>query len=360
MASERNRVVMPHKIVVVLPHGIGNMILALPALKALAEEFRGVRIDCVSLLPSVTAMLREMEAFNGIFTKVHEVGMPASQRGAIASLRALSALRAERYDLSILLFPTLSFHYNLLSRLIGAKRRLGFRYPDDKVSNLAWLNTEVVEVGETLHDAEQNLRIVRLGVGREDAAPPAPFPDAPPPPGARVIGFHTGCKKEYAYKQWGRENFAQVAEAALEADETVRLRFFFGPDEEGDLPWFRERLGEERVEYARGASIGETFRLINECLAFVCNDSGLMHLAAFGGAARVLAIIGPSDERRTGPFGEKSEIVVRDLPCRPCCHTNRLSSRKFACTSEKPLECLAGIPPEKVISRLKAFLAENA
>lgn len=336
------------------------MVLAHPALKAIAEEFRSARIDCVSLLPSVTAMLTEMEAFHGLFTKVHEVGMPTTPSSLFRSLRTLAALRRERYDLSILLFPTLSFHYNLLSRLIGAKRRLGFRYPDDKFSNLARLNTEVVEVGETLHDAEQNLRIARLAAGGKTTWPPTPFPCAPPPPGKRTIGFHAGCKKEYAYKQWGRENFALVAEAALEADETLSLRFFFGPDEEGDLPWFRRRLGEARVEYVRGAALGETFRLINECLAFVCNDSGLMHLAAFGGSARVLAVIGPSDERRTGPFGEKSEIVVRAIPCRPCCHTNRLSSRKFACTAERRLECLAGIPPAEVISRLKAFLAEIA
>jgi heptosyltransferase II len=50
----------------------------------------------------------------------------------------------------------------------------------------------------------------------------------------------------------------------------------------------------------------------------ISNDSGLMHLAA-GVGAPVVAAFGPTvEEFGFYPFRARSEVVSRDLPCRPC------------------------------------------
>ncbi|MFV1957727.1 MAG: glycosyltransferase family 9 protein, partial [bacterium] len=49
----------------------------------------------------------------------------------------------------------------------------------------------------------------------------------------------------------------------------------------------------------------------------VCNDSGLMHLAAAAGA-NVVALFGSTDPDATGPFSESAVVIRGEAPCAPC------------------------------------------
>jgi heptosyltransferase-2 len=56
--------------------------------------------------------------------------------------------------------------------------------------------------------------------------------------------------------------------------------------------------------------------VIARTAAFVSNDSGAMHVAAAIGRP-VVAIFGPTDERRTSPVGDHI-VVTESVFCRPC------------------------------------------
>jgi heptosyltransferase-2 len=49
----------------------------------------------------------------------------------------------------------------------------------------------------------------------------------------------------------------------------------------------------------------------------VTNDSASLHVASAAGAP-VVAIFGPTDERKYGPTGERGRVVRRRLFCSPC------------------------------------------
>jgi len=49
----------------------------------------------------------------------------------------------------------------------------------------------------------------------------------------------------------------------------------------------------------------------------VTPDSGPMHLAAAMGTP-VVALFGPTDEARTGPYGNIHRVVAASVECRPC------------------------------------------
>ena len=49
----------------------------------------------------------------------------------------------------------------------------------------------------------------------------------------------------------------------------------------------------------------------------VVPDSGPMHLAAALGRP-VVALFGPTDPSRTGPYGDIHSVIVRPIECRPC------------------------------------------
>jgi ADP-heptose:LPS heptosyltransferase len=46
-------------------------------------------------------------------------------------------------------------------------------------------------------------------------------------------------------------------------------------------------------------------------------DSGPMHMAAAVGVP-VVALFGPTDERKWGPWGEGHTVITRRVSCRPC------------------------------------------
>ena len=82
----------------------------------------------------------------------------------------------------------------------------------------------------------------------------------------------------------------------------------------------------------------------------VTNDTGPMHVAAALGKP-VVALFGPTEPRRTGPYGQiDRSIQLTALPCVPCLKDN--------CAYEKPFECLRGVSPSRVHAEVRRRLAE--
>ena len=59
------------------------------------------------------------------------------------------------------------------------------------------------------------------------------------------------------------------------------------------------------------------------CDLMITNDTGPMHVAAALGKP-LIALFGPTEPRRTGPYGQLENVLRIDLPCSPCmkshCH----------------------------------------
>ena len=78
-----------------------------------------------------------------------------------------------------------------------------------------------------------------------------------------------------------------------------------------------EGLG-PRVTVAAGkTSVKQAAALIEQCDLLVCNDSGLMHVAAAVGTP-IVAVYGSTSPRNTPPLAEHSELVWLGLSCSPC------------------------------------------
>ena len=76
-------------------------------------------------------------------------------------------------------------------------------------------------------------------------------------------------------------------------------------------------VGDKLRDLTGKTSLVELAALLQRAQLFVGIDSGIMHLAAAMGTP-VVGIFGPTDPQHTGPAGERSVVVRRELQCSPC------------------------------------------
>jgi len=91
-------------------------------------------------------------------------------------------------------------------------------------------------------------------------------------------------------------------------------------------------------------SLKQSLALLKKSHLFIGTDTGPLHMAAALGIPTV-AIMGPSDPLRNGPYGEGHEIICRKLPCSNC--------YKRTCESN---ECMRMITVDEVYDKVKKRL----
>jgi heptosyltransferase-1 len=107
-------------------------------------------------------------------------------------------------------------------------------------------------------------------------------------------------------KQWPAERYAKVARVL--GQDGLRSLVNFGPGEET----LAKIVEEEATPYAIAAqfTISELIAVTRRASLFIGGDTGPLHLAA-ALKVPVVALFGPTDPARTGPYGTRS-VVLRD------------------------------------------------
>jgi len=165
------------------------------------------------------------------------------------------------------------------------------------------------------------------------------------PGAARWIALHPGARWET--KRWPAESFAKTVShlAALSLD----LRFVvLGAGADQALGRMVAAAAPDRCLNLTGCTtLPQMVEWIRLCELIVTNDTGPMHVAAALGKP-VVAMFGPTEPRRTGPYGQLEGVLQHQLPCVPCL--------KDTCRWAQPFECLRAITPERVSSQVERLI----
>ena len=146
-------------------------------------------------------------------------------------------------------------------------------------------------------------------------------------------------------KNWPEECFVDVMKRLRKLKDAS---FFLlgGAGEKNVCGRIAKELGDGVVDMAGKNTLIETCSLLKEMDLVICNDSGPMHMAAAMGVP-VLAVFGPTDHARTGPYGDAHRVITAQIDCRPC----------FSRTCNKPgVPCLEGVTPERVVEAVMEML----
>jgi len=280
------------------PIGIGNFIMATPALKALS---RGLGPDRVALL-ALKSGIASMAESSGLFGEVP--AWDPDRDGMRRGISVLASVRAHHYTHSVALFPSSHWKFSLFDLLTGSGYRAGFRYPHQRLPE--WIQDFSLPL-EPTHDTLQNLRLVEAFLREPVAEAGAPFlPFAPlVPEGMPTTPFfacHPGSSAERGMgdKRLPPEIFSFWIRSIHKA--TGWPCVLVGGPEEHALRAAVAMDCRDALIKIDTRSLEETAGVLRAAKFFLGNDSGLMHVAAAAGT-RCAAYFGPTDEHRTGPYG---------------------------------------------------------
>ena len=138
-------------------------------------------------------------------------------------------------------------------------------------------------------------------------------------------------------KQWPVEYFREIIRWAGKEGYRVLL---IGTEKERELAAFIIDNTECAENLCGRTSIPESAAILQLSTVCLCNDSGVMHLAAATGCPGV-AIFGSTSAPATGPLANNWRVLESTQECSPC-------FRRRCRRQDTPYACLREITPEQV------------
>jgi lipopolysaccharide heptosyltransferase II len=169
-----------------------------------------------------------------------------------------------------------------------------------------------------------------------------------PADGGRWIALQPGAR--WDNKRWPAEYFNEVVRTLARETPQVRFAILGSRDDLALGQAIAQAAPEVCLNLCGQTTLPEMIEWVRRCELMITNDTGPMHVAAALGKP-IVALFGPTEPRRTGPYGQTQNVLRLDLPCSPC-----LSDH---CTYLRPNECLRGISPQLVLKRVRQLMAAN-
>ncbi len=169
--------------------------------------------------------------------------------------------------------------------------------------------------------------------------------------GERIFVIHPGAK--VLLRQWANERFAQLADEFVKK-YGVKI-IIVGSKAEGKIAEeVAHKMSASPIIAAGKTTLKQLIALLQRADLFVGNDSGVMHLAIASGKVGVIALFGPEEPKRFGPYGKNAIVIKKDLPCSPC--------NQLKCIMEGERNCMSLITVTDVLresERLLSILGTN-
>jgi heptosyltransferase-1 len=158
---------------------------------------------------------------------------------------------------------------------------------------------------------------------------------------ARWLVLQPGAR--WPNKRWPAEHYAELVRQLTASQPGLRFAILGGAADQSLGALIARATPERALDLTGKTSLPEMVEWLRLSELMVTNDTGPMHVAAALGKPAV-AIFGPTEPLRTGPYGQLHRVVQLNLPCVPCL--------KPRCAWVKPLECLNAIRPASVFKRV--------
>jgi heptosyltransferase-2 len=337
------------KILVVRLDRLGDVVLSTPALKAIRQAYPDSRISLM-----VRPYVKDAVEGNPYIDEVILYDKSGPIGGFENSIKLIRRLKAERFDLAVILHPTARTHWVVF--LAGIPKRLGFdrkmgvlltdRVPDKKhlglrheidytLGLLKYIGVKTA--GRGMHiplngASEEKIDSVfsRAGLGKSD----------------KIVTIHPGAS--CPSKKWPAERFAEAA-GRIASECGARIAVITGPADREIGRKVASLIRAGCVDLSGDTTVADVASVLRRSALFISNDSGPVHMACAVGTP-VIAIFGRSDRglspRRWGPSNGSDIVLHKDVGCMECLAHNCLLG----------FRCLDSITVDDVVVSAKELL----
>jgi 3-deoxy-D-manno-octulosonic-acid transferase/heptosyltransferase-1 len=318
-------------ILIVKLSAIGDVVHTLPALNALRRHYPNAHITWLVEEAAADLVVGHRAVDRVLISKrqawLRQLVHGPKRLEALAEIwRFLRQVRDLRYDL-ILDFQGL-LKSGLLIFLAHGRRKIGFGPGmQHQEHSYLFLNQLVPAISMEVHALERGLKLLEaagvpmgavvydLPVRPEDRQRVAAMLAAQGISGNKPLVAINPMTK-WDTKNWDNGKFAVLADRLLAAYD-VDLVFTGGVSDRADVEKILAAMQGRGANLAGQTSLKELAALYERCRFLVTTDTGPMHLAAAAGIP-VVALFGPTAPWRTGPYGERHQVVRLEMACSPC------------------------------------------
>lgn len=360
------------KILVIALSGIGDALMFSPSISAIKKCIPDAKIDVLCMFRGVKEIYEKNPNINRV------IYFNFMKEGFIKSLFFLFNLR-KQYNVSFNVYPSNRKEYNVISFIIGARKRFAIEYLRMDFQNLGFLNNFRIIENDSFHNVEENLLLTKLFLESEGVDFNVDeyiekasleiymtqseldyrnewYSERKIFEKDFVVGFHAGCAtlKNHIKRRWEPEKFAELGEKLIEK-YSAKVLLFGGPDEYE----LNDRINsymKNRAVVVKNDSLNETIALMSRCNLFVTNDSALMHIAS-ALKLNVVAIFGPTNPNYVHPWNTNYSIAKVNLDCQPCFF---YSPKQLTChRDDVKFKCIKELSVDIVFRQIEKLLVEK-
>lgn len=338
----------PRNILVLRLGNLGDMIVAMPAFRALRRRFPDARFTLLTSptrrgMPGAAELLEHDPLFDEIIVYyIDESSRLRFLHGLSRRIAGIKIDMAVAVPNHLTRFSHLA-KYELLLAWSGVRRFAGF---------------QMVEPAEyELRQVDRLLNLLSpLGIDRAAAIPfpwltPGPEDDRSaelllaPGQGRAFVAMHCGAKRPA--NRWAPESFIEVGRRLI-AEDNACIVLTGSSDEREMTARVAAKLGEHAINLGGQTPIGILEAVLRRCRVALSNDTGVMHVAYAMGTPTVAIFSARFHPNIWYPYGDRQIVLRKRIECELC--------NKDICPKYAYPKCLELISPDEVLEAVRRFL----
>jgi ADP-heptose:LPS heptosyltransferase len=343
-----NAIKKPSKLLFLIWGGIGNMVMALPMIKAA----RGSLPETSFV---ILAQKRAMLYLLGDDPHTEKIHLDDPRyKGIAGKTKLIREIRDLKPDAAISTVPSPRLRSGMLAFFSGAGLRIchmkygsvffNIQIPSDKkhftyqnLSLLAPLGILTDEIEYSMIFSSNSEKLAREFFAARNIKA-----------NDKIVGIHPGAGD--IHKRWPAAKFIALGKELIKLG--LRPVVFGGPDEAALVKEVSLGISKDTIHFTGNDDLQYTLALIKRCHLFISNDSGLAHCAAAMKIATII-IFGPTDPEVCAPISPNVVVVKDDIDCGPCYRPGN----KYGCSSF-PIRCL-NISVESILQQIKEMIEDR-
>ncbi len=342
------------RILIVKLSAIGDVVHSLPVLSALRRMYPDAEIDWI-VEEAASGLVLGHPDLNRVYVSRRKSWLKRLKRGQARPLHEWMALihevRSKPYDLVIDLQNLAKSSFWVA--LARGERKLGFwgtaEYayvpltekvgPEDfRLHAVDRYLTFIQYLGGDPSRAEFSLPITQAHLRRAEAL----LESSVRKKGRPWVAVHSVAL--WDTKMWRQDRFREVARR-LQSELDLNVVFTGGAADRSYVEEIVAGLNPRPLNACGETGLLELAALFKLCAVAITTDTGPMHMAAAVGTP-VVALFGPTDPFRTGPYGPNHRVIRSGAVCGPCL--------KKSCSTTI---CMRDITSEMALEAVRAKLA---